>query len=1146
MPAFITDFGSCGEVCAKDSVSDNVGPECPTSHSGVAIGSAEIFMTTNINPGVDIPSPYFGRQRSSVISAHNRTPGVNAIYKPKSRKVRPVDSDKSDGQTPGGYHDWYERSRVRDTPQKQSGVYQRYLLPRIANFERGKRLTDDRIQQLDIGTDISEAERALLLEILYNREGVIAGDWTECGVIHSDVEPPVIIRTRPHKAWQCRTIRIPAALQSVSCQMWRDRKMRGVLEDCLGPYRNPWFLVGKTKPGTYRLICCCTTLNGNTIRDAFLPPSVDEFSEIFSGCAVASLVDLFSGYDQVVLDERCRDMTAFMTPEGLLRCTRLPQGATNSVGQFCRIMRKIIGPLEPNIACAFLDDIGIRGPESHYDDEEILPGIRRFIFEHLLNLDKTLERLERAGASIGLKSQFCKSGLNVVGFVTDSDGRHPDSRKVEKILKWRDCKDVKEARSFLGVMVYYRIWIYGFSIIAEPIYRLLKKGAEWHWGDMQRDAMVSLKAAITSAPALVKLCYDNDAGQIVLTVDASLQGWGADLGQLDAEGKRHPARFESGLWSTTEKNYDATKRECKGVVYALKKLRHWLVGVHFVLETDANVLVAQINKGSVDHPGALITRWLAWINMFDFEVRHIPGKGNLVADALSRRPPTDTDVDENEMKSDIDDWILGELNALSISPVSTAESSSDFPNDGQADVQPLIGEYSLESQLIAKFLTTLKRPCIMSDAAFRAFRKRALKFAVRDGYLWRKATKVNPPRRVVDSPALRIEILKSAHDNLGHKGRESTYHQIMRNFWWERCYVDCRKFVASCLECQTRTTANLEEALFPTFTGSLFTNLAIDITFMPRTKTGLKYLVLARCDLSNWVEGRAIRNPTAAAVAKFIWEDIICRHGLFGKLVVDGGTEFMGEVVLLLQKYDVNRVQISAYNKRANGMVERGHKPIVQALARMCGDSKDDWNRYLHAVLFADRVTVHAPTGRTPFSLVYGREAVLPLEGRFTSWRVLEWSKVKSRSELLAVRARQLEVRDNDLSESVLRKRRLRQERAEAWNDSHRLRTKPFLQGDVVLKRDSRRQGDMTLTEKLTRKWLGPFRIASANTEKGYYTLEELDGTRLAGTVAANRLKNFVSRDDYLCSASSDQPTHESTPSESTAASSSEYRTSGN
>ena len=75
-----------------------------------------------------------------------------------------------------------------------------------------------------------------------------------------------------------------------------------------------------------------------------------------------------------------------------------------------------------------------------------------------------------------------------------------------------------------------------------------------------------------------------------------------------------------------EQRYDATKRECRGVLKALKKTRHWLYVVHFVLETDANVLVAQLNGACTDLPGALIIRWIAWIRLFDFEVKHVAGR----------------------------------------------------------------------------------------------------------------------------------------------------------------------------------------------------------------------------------------------------------------------------------------------------------------------------------------------------------------------------------------------------------------------------------------------------------------------------------------------------------------------------------------
>ena len=67
-------------------------------------------------------------------------------------------------------------------------------------------------------------------------------------------------------------------------------------------------------------------------------------------------------------------------------------------------------------------------------------------------------------------------GINIVGFVCGAEGRSPDNAKVIKILEWKPCSDIGEARAFIGVCVYYRIWIKNFSIIAEPIYYLFKKG----------------------------------------------------------------------------------------------------------------------------------------------------------------------------------------------------------------------------------------------------------------------------------------------------------------------------------------------------------------------------------------------------------------------------------------------------------------------------------------------------------------------------------------------------------------------------------------------------------------------------------------------------------------------------------------------
>jgi hypothetical protein len=1032
---------------------------------------------------------------------------VNGAYKRKAQKVRPVDLGESDGSKPGGVVNWVAKSRKADV-RSQDEKYSGWLIPKFSDIERGSRLTKKRLEELIVGADLTLQERDVFEEMLYNREKAMAFDWQHKGMVRPEVAPPQVIRMVKHKAWQVPGFPIPKALVPIVCDMLRERLQAGVLEPCYGPYRNPWFLV-KKKNGKYRLVNAAMEYNKHTVRDANLPPSVDEFSEEFAGCQLASLIDFFSGYDQVPLDEKSRDITAFHTPLGLLRQTTLPQGATNSVAQFVRIVTKILEDLIPHDCMPFLDDVGVKGPTTTYNNTEVLPGVRKFVMEHIQALDRTLERIERAGCTIGPKSQFCMNGVVLVGFVCGAEGRTPETAKVIKILEWRPCANVREARAFIGVCVYYRIWIPDFAVLAKPIYRLFKKGVAWEWMIEHDIAMAALKKALTEAPALVRIDYAEGAGAIVLGVDASLEGWGAHLGQEDENGRVHPSRYESGLWNQAEAKYDATKRECRAVLKALRKVRFWLYGVHFVLETDANVLVAQLNRSATDLPGSLVTRWIAYIRLFDFEVRHVPGRKHTAADGLSRRPRTRSDDVDECYETDIEDFIDAELGALSIAPVRAGGQEEET-----AEEKVLEEGYSEDSQKIARFLTTLRKPSGMGRGEFRAFKKRAVKYAVIDKQLYRLGSKNVPSRIVIDAEAKRREILKELHEECGHKGRESTYRKVADRYYWEGCFEDTKKFVASCAECQFRDPLRLEEALYPTYTSAMWVKVGLDIVHMPPCQ-GKEYLVIAREDLSGWPEARALVNATSEAVARFLWEDVVCRHGCFGRLVIDGGPENKAHVAEFVRRYGIRRVQVSAYHPQGNGMIERGHRPITEALARMTKGGSKGWVKALPAVLLADRTTIHGPTGETPFFMLYGREAILPIELRYPTWRVLDWENVKTREDLIAVRARQLELRDEDVEEVMLRKRRKRMEGKEAFDNLRRVRTHPINVGDVVLRHDAKKELDRSTKRKLSYKWLGPYRVRSAVKEKGTYELEEFDGTPVPGTHPGNRLKKFVKRKGF-------------------------------
>jgi hypothetical protein len=89
-----------------------------------------------------------------------------------------------------------------------------------------------------------------------------------------------------------------------------------------------------------------------------------------------------------------------------------------------------------------------------------------------------LERIKRARAFISAKSQFYKDGLNIVGFICNLKGRELSIDKIIRIMNWKMPKNIKEVKGFLGLYIYFRIWVKDFGLIINPIYSLFKKGVK--------------------------------------------------------------------------------------------------------------------------------------------------------------------------------------------------------------------------------------------------------------------------------------------------------------------------------------------------------------------------------------------------------------------------------------------------------------------------------------------------------------------------------------------------------------------------------------------------------------------------------------------------------------------------------------------
>ena len=163
--------------------------------------------------------------------------------------------------------------------------------------------------------------------------------------------------------------------------------------------------------------------------------------------------------------------------------------------------------------------------------------------------------------------------------------------------------------------------------------------------------------------------------------------------------------------------------------------------MRFIIEIDINILIVQFNRSVADLFKTLMTRWLIWIRLFDFDVRHVFGKRHTAADKLSRKScEFSNDIDEVHKKN-IDDFIDDQFICMRICSMQINE------ND---DEQSLKNKYFEKFQRIVHYLITLTRFNHLNRKKFRKFKNWVLQFLVRNRHLFRRVNKNILLRKIID------------------------------------------------------------------------------------------------------------------------------------------------------------------------------------------------------------------------------------------------------------------------------------------------------------------------------------------------------------------------------------------------------------
>ena len=1034
------------------------------------------------------------------------------MYKTVDKKVKPVSAHMPPSA--------YVRRRIPVDP-----LLSLTELPTSPpEFVPSKKLTLDRLKQLEIDQGFLRPEEVKLFNyVIQKNERALAFEDIERGTLSDKYFSDYVIPTIPHKPWEYKNIPIPPGIMDKVLEVLKLKIDAGVYEPSESSYRSRWFCVVK-KNGKLRIVHDLQPLNKVSIRDAGMLPVVDDFVEGFAARQCYTVFDLFWGFDARKVDRESRELTAFMTPLGLLQITSLPTGYTNSPSEFQKCMVYIIPDEIPDYANIFIDDLAIKGPRSDYADENGVqetipenPGIRRFIWEHANDVHRIMHKIGCAGATFsGSKTQICRPEVLIIGQKCNAQGRSPDTSKVDKITKWPVLTTPKEVRSFLGLAGTMRIWIKNYSELVKPLTMLYHIKQEWVWGPEQQHAFDEIKRLVTTAPVLRPIDYKSDH-PLILSVDSSKYATGMILSQLDEKGVRHPARFGSIPMSEREARYSQPKLELFGLFKALKHWRFYIIGAkHLKVEMDAKFVKSMLNEPDLQ-PNAIINRWIMGVLMFDFDLIHVPANSFRGPDALSRWP---YHLMPEVKVSDEDDTWLDKV-ALYARRVSTYEPTmvGAYRTNYEALELPscFLSRIQKNEELvqIRHFLNTLQTPPDLGPTALKRFIKKAEKYFWVDDHLYREHSEHGLPQRVVIEPETKQKILVEMHEHTGHRGVEALEKHVKTRFYWPHMNEDISHHVASCHECQVRSSKRFHQPVTVSTPVRPFERIYLDTMRMPIDKYGNMHIICAKDDLTGTVEARALKANTAQAARDFLWEQIYCRYGAPESVTTDNGSEFQAAFKAITDQLRIPAISISKYNSQGNGVVERGHAILRESIVKSCKGNLRAWSDRLPEAVFADRVTVKRVTGYSPYQLLHGCNPLLPLDLMESTFLVSKFHSNMSEVDLLAARIQQLQKLPEDINRaaSILKQARFRSKTQFERRFHHKIRMDRFEVGDKVLLRNT--PIEKSLQRKQFPRYLGPYQVVRKN-RGGAYVLAELDGAILAEPYGAFRLMPYIHRDHWF------------------------------
>ncbi|KAK1683149.1 hypothetical protein QYE76_043997 [Lolium multiflorum] len=499
--------------------------------------------------------------------------------------------------------------------------------------------------------------------------------------------------------------------------------------------------------------------------------------------------------------------------------------------------------------------------------------------------------------------------------------------KVQSVLEWKSPKNAKEIRGFLGMAGYYRRFIEGFSKIAGPMTKLLKKNTPFVWTDECETSFQTLKEKLTTAPVLA---VPEPGKDYTVYCDASKNGLGCVLMQ------------------------------------DRKSWRQFLYGSKCELYTDHKGLKYFFTQKELNMRQK---RWLELIKDYELTINYTPGKANVVADALSRKStenqPKEWEIPK-ELRKELEEAQILLIRGDTVGSIATMRIMDEMYSDLKYEI--------IRKQVDDLFIQEeIKRIGEGKPSEFNLGEFDSLYFQKRIC--------------VPDDPEVNSIILKEAHETPYsiHPGSTKMYMDLKEMFWWNNMKREIAQYVSECHTCQRvkaehQSPAKLLKPLeIPEWK---WDEIGMDfVTGLPMTskKKDMIWVIVDRLTKSAHFIPVNQKDDSEKLVNIYV-KEIVSKHGVPKKIVSDRGSIFTSAFWKQLQEALGSKLDFStAYHPQTGGQTERTNQ-ILEDMLRACAlNFGGSWEDHLPLAEFSYNNSYQSSIQMAPYEALYGRKCRSPI-----------------------------------------------------------------------------------------------------------------------------------------------------------------------